>query len=163
VGGRVDQLAHLILIMNLLPFPERKIRLLIKGIIKIDLHGSTLPAVLLRRIFQKLKMINLFQNYILGNRDADAGNAFCRQCLIRFFHVGKADFCPVVKIVVTVKIREGILKIALIGRRAVCHKDAAIGNADLFQRFLHKLFLIHIDTDDIRHAGITDSRFRQRF
>lgn len=94
MGGRVDQLAHLILIMNLLPFPERKIRLLIKGIIKIDLHGSTLPAVLLRRIFQKLKMINLFQNYILGNRDADAGNAFCRQCLIRFSMLVKQIFAP---------------------------------------------------------------------
>lgn len=94
MGGRVDQLAHLILIMNLLPFPERKIRLLIKGIIKIDLHGSTLPAVLLRRIFQKLKMINLFQNYILGNRDADAGNAFADSASYVFSMLVKQIFAP---------------------------------------------------------------------
>ena len=149
--------------MNFLPFAERKIRLLVKGVIKIDLRRSALSAIVPRRVFQKLKMINLLQNYILGDRDADAGNPFCSQHLICFFHVSKTDFCPIVIIIVAVKICERILKITLIGRRAVCHEDAAIGNADFFQCFLHKLFLIHINADDIRYAGITDSRFRERF
>ena len=163
VGCRVNELAHFVLIMNFFPFAKGKIGFLIKGIIKIDLHRSILTAVLPCGIFQKLDMINLFQNHILGNRNADTGDVLRRQHLIRFFHVGKADFCSIVIIIIAVKVCKCILKIILIRRRTMRNEDTAIGNTDFFQRFIHKRFFIHINTDHIRNAGITDSGFSQRF
>ena len=65
-------------------------------------------------IFQKLQMVDLIHDNILGNRETNAGNAIGSQGFVGLFQVGKTDLCAIVFILVVMIPGDGILKISLI-------------------------------------------------